>query len=269
MADDGRLLELVEAEAFADLFRAAPVELAEEHGIASVDLGAGAVCTVAAGMPSLMLNRVIGLGVGRPASSGMLDLVEEAFGETRYLVAVAPDARPPELVTWLRGRGFEPGYAWMKFRRGPEPAESVATDLVVSREDDGVGFARAVAEGYGMPAWIEGWLSRLAGRAGWHCFVARAGREPAAGGAVFIQPPAAWLGIAGTSPRFRRRGGQAAVMAARVAAAVAAGCTLLVTETGERVDDRASTSYGNILRAGFREAYVRPNYASAPADAVA
>ena len=36
----------------------------------------------------------------------------------------------------------------------------------------------------------------------------------------------------------------------------------LVTETGERVVGRPSNSYRNILRAGFRPAYVRPNLVS-------
>jgi hypothetical protein len=31
-------------------------------------------------------------------------------------------------------------------------------------------------------------------------------------------------------------------------------------ETGERVPDRPSASYRNILKAGFEEAYLRPNW---------
>ena len=34
------------------------------------------------------------------------------------------------------------------------------------------------------------------------------------------------------------------------------------TETGERLPDKPSNSYRNILRAGFTEAYVRQNYLS-------
>jgi hypothetical protein len=99
---DARLLELIEAEAWADIFRAAPAALAEEHGIAVLDLGAGAACIVARDAPSLMLNRVIGLGVGTPATPAMLDLADEAFGETRYMVPVAPHCTPAEVSTWLR-----------------------------------------------------------------------------------------------------------------------------------------------------------------------
>ena len=121
---DARLLELIEAEAWADIFRAAPAALAEEHGIAVLDLGAGAACIVARDVPSLLLNRVIGLGVGTAATPAMLDLADEAFGETRYMIPVAPQCHPAEVSTWLRGRRFEAGYAWMKFERGPEPPRS-------------------------------------------------------------------------------------------------------------------------------------------------
>src|SRR5919204_614341 len=120
MADDD-LLELIEAEAFADLFAAAPPGLAEEHGIRSVSLGGGAVCTVVESVPSLMLNRLIGLGVSEPATLEKLDRADDVFGGVRYLVPLAPGAQPPELPDWLRGRGFEAGYAWMKFRRGAAP----------------------------------------------------------------------------------------------------------------------------------------------------
>jgi hypothetical protein len=41
--------------------------------------------------------------------------------------------------------------------------------------------------------------------------------------------------------------------------------TQLYTETGERVVGRPSNSYRNIMRAGFRPAYVRPNFVS-PVD---
>jgi hypothetical protein len=44
---------------------------------------------------------------------------------------------------------------------------------------------------------------------------------------------------------------------------------VVVTETGEIVDERPTISYRNILRAGFAPAYLRPNYVSPPADVVA
>jgi hypothetical protein len=268
---DARLLELIEAEAMADLYRAAPAALAEEHGIAVLDLGSGAACVVARDVPSLMLNRVIGLGVGAPATPAMLDLADEAFGETRYMIPLAPECQPAQLAGWLRGRGFEAGYAWMKFERGAEPPPDAVTALDVRRAGlaEAGAFARAFVAGFELSGWVEDWAAALVGRPGWGCYVAMYGSQPAAAGCVYIRPPAAWLGLAGTVPELRRRGGQGAILAARIREAVAAGCTAIGTETGERVIDRPGASYSNITRFGFREAYVRPNLVSPPDDAVA
>jgi hypothetical protein len=51
-----------------------------------------------------------------------------------------------------------------------------------------------------------------------------------------------------------------ALLHRRIVDAAAAGCHTLFVETGERAPGRPSTSYGNILRAGFEEAYLRPNW---------
>jgi hypothetical protein len=42
----------------------------------------------------------------------------------------------------------------------------------------------------------------------------------------------------------------------------ARGARTAVTETGERLPDKPSNSYRNILRAGFHERYLRHNYLS-------
>jgi GNAT superfamily N-acetyltransferase len=109
----------------------------------------------------------------------------------------------------------------------------------------------------------------LPGRPGWGCYLADAGELPVAAGAVFVSGDHAWLGQATTLPEHRRRGGQSALIAARIGQARAAGATVIVTETGETVDGRPANSYHNILRAGFEPAYVRPNYISPPEDAIA
>jgi hypothetical protein len=102
---DARLLELIEAEAWADIYRAVPAALAEEHGIAVLDLGAAAACIIARDVPSLMLNRAIGLGVGAPATPAMLDLADEAFGETRYMIPWRRNASRPRSRRGFAGAG--------------------------------------------------------------------------------------------------------------------------------------------------------------------
>jgi hypothetical protein len=60
--------------------------------------------------------------------------------------------------------------------------------------------------------------------------------------AVAPQEGVGWLGIAATLPEHRRRGSQTALLSARVRAAAAAGCEVLVTETGELLEGKPSSS---------------------------
>jgi GNAT superfamily N-acetyltransferase len=72
----------------------------------------------------------------------------------------------------------------------------------------------------------------------------------------------AWLGFGATLPAYRRHGAQNALLARRLGEAAARGARTAVTETGERLPDKPSDSYRNILRAGFHERYLRHNYLS-------
>jgi len=70
--------------------------------------------------------------------------------------------------------------------------------------------------------------------------------------------------MAATRPSHRRQGAQIALLLARIEAAAALGAEALYTETGAADDGEGpGPSYRNILRAGFRESYLRPNWRSA------
>ena len=125
-------------------------------------------------------------------------------------------------------------------------------------------FAETFVRGYGTPGFFREWLARIPARERWYCFVAFDGEAPAAAGALYAAGEVGWLGIAATLPEHRRKGGQGAILAARIEAAAAAGCEVVVTETGEALRDKPSSSYHNIIRAGFSDVYVRANYLSSP-----
>jgi GNAT superfamily N-acetyltransferase len=126
-------------------------------------------------------------------------------------------------------------------------------------------FALVVREAYDLPPEVEDGLAKTPAAAGFNCFVAYAGTEPAAAGALVVRGETGWFGFGATRPSFRRRGGHTALFAARIRHARELGLKQLVTETRERVPGRPSNSYRNIVRAGFRPAYVRPNFVS-PVD---
>jgi hypothetical protein len=200
-----------------------------------------------------------------PADSE-LDAVGRFYADVgvRYTVALAPGPAADELAGRLFERGFMPTYAWMKFRRGVEAPGAVETDLRIDEvgAEHAEGFGRVVMGSFGLPAAFEDWTAALVGRPDWRCFLAFAGDRPAAAGALYVAGDSGWLSLGGTLSEFRRRGAQNAILAARLGTAAEAGCTFVVTETGEQVEGRPSHSYRNILRAGFEPAYLRPNYLS-------
>jgi GNAT superfamily N-acetyltransferase len=252
-----------ELEAFRDLYEAAPPNVG-----ARVEEIGGTVCIALPEQPrSAMFNRALGLGLERPAMRRDLEEITTFFRGhgVECCVALAPQAQPPAVTSWLEAQGFSPGYAWAKFERGLEEPSGGATELRVAEaqaDAEAEAFADVFVRAYGTPEIFREWVARLPGRAGWHCFVAFDGETPAATGALHAKDGIGWLGIAGTLPEHRRRGAQGAILAARIRAAAAEGCEVVVTETGQQVEGRPSSSYRNIERAGFALAYVRPNYLS-------
>jgi GNAT superfamily N-acetyltransferase len=227
------------------------------YGLDAIHVGQ-ATCLRAPSVPdSPMLNRVVGLGLEGPVVEDALDRALAAMGDTTFYVDVSP-AADTALDDLLAARGLEPGWGWMLFERGPTPAPDVETTLRVLDVGDATSerWARVVATAYELPDTALPWLSAFPAAAGWHAFLALDGDEPAAAAAVWIEPPTAYFSMAATLPAQRGKGGQGALFAARIERALDAGCTRLVTETGELRDDRPSASYRNIRRYGFEERFV-------------
>jgi GNAT superfamily N-acetyltransferase len=228
----------------------------------AVELGGVTVLRAEVALASPMLNQIIGLGVDEPATEQALDEALAAMGDdaTCY-VAVEHGARPDELPDWLRSRGLEPGWGWMWFRRGVEPLPEPETPLrlVEVGAAEAEDFGRIVATGYGLPDAAAAWAAQ-APEAGWDCWVALDGDEPAAAAAMFVAEGVAYLGFAATLAEHRGKGGQSALLARRIRHARESGCDVVVTETGELREGLPSSSYRNILRAGFQEVAVRANW---------
>jgi GNAT superfamily N-acetyltransferase len=263
-------LERIEYDACTDWYRAAPAAIVEAYGIEVTDV-AGASCLGCRHIePAMIFRRAFGVGVGRSARESELDALL-AYIRSRgecYAVPVAPAAQPADLPRWLEARGFERGYAWMKFSRSLDARPDSATDLLVRTVDaeDGIAFGEIVTQVFKLPSSIVPWLASLPGRPGWICTMAFDGRRPVAAGAAFVRGDYAWLGLGGTLASHRRHGAQNALIAHRLQEAASRGASLAVTETGERLPDLPSNSYRNILRAGFEERYLRQNYESPAAD---
>lgn len=239
-------LERVEAQALRDAVMLGGGEAAT---------AGGAICVRHDGTSLPELNRA--LPVGAVVDAGA---VHRWYGGKEHVVCVPPGYLG--LEESLHALGYTPGRAWMKFERGDAPAPVAETEFRIEETLDAEAFVLASQAGDGVTSDLAHSMSAIVGAPGWHCFVAFAGREPAACAALYADGTYAWLGIAATRPEFRRRGAQSALLAARIDAGRDAGVRRFAAETDERVEGRSDQSYRNILRAGFREAYRRPNWHS-------
>jgi hypothetical protein len=229
----------------------------------SAEVGGAVVLRVPEAPSSPMLNRVVGLGLDRPATEEDVDGALAAIGPgVSFYVSVAPAAVPAELPGWLQARGLEPGWGWMGFRRGVADPPAFATGLrlvEVATADDAATFAGIVREGYGLPAAVEARVA-LAPAVGWLCWLALDGDLAAGAAGMYVAEGAAYLGFSATLAQQRGKGAQNALLATRIRRAAELGCDVVLTETGERMPDRVSNSYRNILRAGFEEVGVTANW---------
>lgn len=210
-----------------------------------------------------MLNRIVGLGIDTPATPEQLDRALAVAAGTTCHIALSPDASPRELPRWLSARRLEPGWGWRQFVRSvedPLPAARNGIELVeVVGRRDSEAFAHVVAGAYGLPAETLPWLASIV-HSGWRSWLAVQDDRAVGAAALYSDDGLGYLGFAGTLPEHRGRGAQSALLAGRIRRAREQGCRLLVTETGDLRDDLPSSSYRNIIRAGFQERHVVENW---------
>jgi hypothetical protein len=269
-AYDPRALDEGERHFWRDIWVSAPADIAKEKGIELRDFGPVQASIVTA-LPGVgMMNLVLGATEAGAVEGGYLAAATEwvsSRGVESY-VPVTPGLPATDTAErWLAANGFATAYAWMKFVRDPHPPRFAAPDVEVVEMTDPEQepFGMIAATGFGLPAWAAAFFSDLPGRDGWRCYVARVEDEAQACAAMHVHDGVAEFGVAATLEPARGRGCQLALLHRRILDAVDAGCHTLFVETGERVPDRPSASYRNILRAGFEAAYLRPNWQSASA----
>lgn len=263
---DHGALDRVERRFWRDIWESVPAELAADKDIEIGDFGPVQATVVSALGGVGMMNLVLGATEPGALADGHLAAAVEwasARGVAGY-VPVSPDQ--PETAAaerWLEANGFAKAYAWMKFARDAHPPRFKVTgdvEVVEVTAADQEPFGMIAATGFGLPAWAAAFFARLPELEDWRCYVARVDERAQACAAMLVQGEIAEFGIAATLEPARGRGCQLALLRQRILDAAEAGCRTLFVETGERVPDRPSASYKNILRAGFEEVYLRPNW---------
>lgn len=270
---DPLALDATEARFWRDLWDSVPPAAAAEHGIERAGFGPLQATLVRELGDAQMINLLLGATAPGAVAAGHLEAAL-AWGRERgvaFTVQVPPGEPETEAAeATLQAAGYAPGYGWMRFVRDPHPprfSPSEEVEVVELAAPDQEPFGAIVAAAFGLPAWGAELFASLPGRPSWRCYVAKLDGNAQAAGAMFLDADVAELGIGATLEPARGRGAQLALLHRRIVDAAAAGARLLFVETGERVPGRPSNSYRNILRAGFEEAYVCPNWGPPESEA--
>ncbi len=215
----------------------------------------------AAGIPGPAFNHAVGLAglpnllsvatdfYDRHATPGYLWLEDEPWPDAELTLALNVYAAQPSEVA-----------------RVEPPADVTIRQLGA---DEGELYA-SVESGNATPGGLTDgapnpWPSVYANLARHHArqlFIAEIDGAPVANGSLHVSARAGWLRGALTTPRARGRGIQGAMIAARVRAAIEAGCDLVgaMAEPG-------TTSARNLERLGFRHLGTRRSYVYNPGSA--
>ena len=261
------LSEEIERAALEEVYQAAGPELCNKLGIDGSVIGSAFVLRASA-LPSsaVVINRAIGVGLAAPETEATVKQIVDAFqsaGIERYFVQVHPDAEPSSIADWLGSLGLERARGWQKFSRGREVVPEPKSDLTIRKigASDAAASARILSDAFDLGDVSRPWLEMIPTCAHWHVFMSFDGDQPAGTGALYIDGDVAWTDFGATAPQFRQRGSQSSLLRYRVQYALDHGCKQVFTCTGEEVPGDPQHSYSNILKTGFREEYVRHNFA--------
>jgi GNAT superfamily N-acetyltransferase len=265
---DPGALDRVERRFWRDIWDSVPAEVAEERAIELREFGPVQVSVIGDLAEVGILNLILGATEPGAVADGHLAAAAEwtaAKGIAPYVPVTPAGSDAAAAEAWLGANGFDRAYAWMKFVRDVHPPRFAAPEVEVVElgPEEEAPFGTIAAIGFGLPAWAASLFAHLPGREGWHCYVAKIDGEAQACAAMSVHDGIAEFGIAATLETARGRGCQLALLHRRILDAAEAGCHTLFVETGERVPERPAASYRNILRAGFEEAYLRPNWSPA------
>ena len=257
-------MEIHEARAFSDLFRAAPTHLRQSAGLDHFQVGSGwGVMTSA--FDILAFNRVTAAGVDLPVTDEQLDSTIQRYrrGDVpRFFFQVAPGAQAEGLPRRLEERGFSLYNNWVKLYRGVEDPPEVETDLRITRigPEHAEPFAEVLCRAFEWPEALEPMISGLVGVPGWTHYLAFDGDTPAATAAMFTNGEWCWIDFASTAVEYRGRRAQPALITRRLRDAAELSCRHVIVETAEDRPDKPGYSCRNVQKMGFEIAYLRPNW---------
>ncbi len=184
-----------------------------------------------------------------------------ARGISRFFIWLAPEADQISSHQTLAGQGFTrfDAFKYVTLARSPIAAPISICRITARRiEHVDATVTHAALTGIFGNSLAADCFARVIADGDHAGFVAFNAEEPISAGLLFVSERMGYLGWAGTRVDARRRGGQAALITARLAHAKEVGCDVCICETNS--DNEASLR--NLRRAGFEIVYETTIFAS-------
>jgi GNAT superfamily N-acetyltransferase len=266
------LAERAEAEAYYSFEAGAPAAVQAALGMKRLRIGGGVALAVP-GDPTRFWSKVIGLGFEEPVTAGLLARVTDFYraqGMAQAVIQIAPDRLPADwAATGARLGITASGSAQVKLTGDIDTVTAATADtkldaglrvgpVAAGQEAE---WAAVMLSVFGFPAGHQEEMARAAiGQPDWRAFAVWDGDAIVATAGLHLYQGTGHLFGGATRPEARGRGAQSALIAARARAARQAGCQWIIGETGREAAGQHSPSLHNMLRAGLRLRYERPNW---------
>ena len=257
-------LEEVELSAWKHFYDCSDEEISAKLGISS-EINDGMLISRVSSCDVLGFNRVIGVGLGGQLSGEKIEEIITSYRKSRinrFFIQVVPDLADQSTFSNLRSCGLFYYNNWIKLYRRLSPLEGIRTDLEINKIDqsDALAFAQVASSSFDWPPDFNPWIASLVGHTDWHHYGAFDNGRLVATGAFYMQAKTIWIDFAATLEGYRGRGAQSALLHRRFTDAIQMGAEMAVVETAQETEDKKAPSYRNMIRYGFNEAYIRPNF---------
>lgn len=261
--DISALVEESEARAYALLVEGGSAPVRAAHGLSINHIG-GAHAFMAAGVrDSMMLNRVVGLGLREPVTQAIVEELDDLYaknGIANYAAEVAPMGKQGSLPDVLQRMGFMAFKQTTMMYRANGPLPQVTCDLYVRcvGAEYAEQFAQLCCSVFGLGEPFPELLMASFRQPRFRHWLAFDGDVPVAAAiTIHIGDGVAWIGWVCTLTSHRGRGAQAALALAQLHECVDRGTRWVTLEAATGSKRRPSQSLRNYTRLGWNAAYDR------------
>jgi hypothetical protein len=198
-------IEVIEQQAWENMFDIAPVTFKEEQGMFYKHIG-GATCLIFPKYPIVHFNMVIGLGFEEPVTPNLLDKIEDLYrraAQPIYMIQYFDDLKSYDTSSVFASKGYRVAGGWERILWHAQAITELSTTRAISVKkvtaEDADAWEKFIIDLYHYP--VAGWLRSFWGKKGWEHFLAYENDKIIAARSVFLgSDKIAWSGVEAPVP---------------------------------------------------------------------